>query len=194
MTRGESFPTGSDAFRSARSVAELLELITEKARELVGAHQATTSVVSGEDWTKAVHAVSLSDKYEAWRTYDERPDGSGIYRLVCQFNRPMRLTQSEVEAHPAWRGFGAAAERHPPMRGWLAVPLTGREDRNVGIIQLTDKYDGDFSASDEAALVELARFASAALEETRRSARAERRHRSTGRPGRATDRIEGRGA
>ena len=49
MTRDESFPAVSDALRSARSIAELLELITEKARELVGAHQATTSVVFGED-------------------------------------------------------------------------------------------------------------------------------------------------
>src|SRR5437867_5375678 len=155
MTRDESFPAVSDALRSARSIAELLELITEKARELVGAHQATTSVAFGEDWTKALHAVSLSDRYAAWRTYDERPDGSGIYRLVCQLNRPMRLTQAELEAHPAWRGFGAAAERHPPMRAWLAVPLTGRGGRNIGVIQLSDKYDGDFGAKDEATLVEL---------------------------------------
>ena len=98
MTRDESFPAVSDALRSARSIAELLELITEKARELVGAHQATTSVVFGEDWAKAVHAVSLSDKYAAWRTYDQRPDGSGIYRMVCQLNRPMRLTQAELDA------------------------------------------------------------------------------------------------
>ena len=194
MTRDESFPTVSDALRSARSIAELLELITEKARELVGAHQATTSVVFGEDWAKAVHAVSLSDKYAAWRTYDERPDGSGIYRLVCQLNRPMRLTQADLEAHPAWRGFGAAAERHPPMRAWLAAPLTGRGGRNIGVIQLSDKYDGDFSAKDEATLVELARLASAALEGTRRSARAQRRRGAIGRHLRPGKQIEGRGA
>ncbi len=175
MTQDESLPAVSDALRSARSIPELLDLITEKARELVGAHQATTSVVFGEDWAKAIHAVSLSDKYAAWRTYDERPDGSGIYRLVCQLKRPMRLTQAELEGHPAWRGFGAAAERHPRMRGWLAVPLTGRGGRNIGIIQLSDKYDGEFSAADEAVLVELGRLASIAFEETRRSARAQRR-------------------
>lgn len=175
MTRDESVTAISDALRSACSVAEVLGLITTKARELVGAHQATTSVVLSDDWAKAVHAVSLSDKYAAWRMYDERPDGSGIYRLVCRLNRPMRLTQAELEADPAWRGFGAAAERHPPMRGWLAVPLTGREGRNIGLIQLSDKYDGEFSAADETVLLELARLASVVLEETRRSARAQRR-------------------
>lgn len=163
------------ALGSARTIPELLDLITEKARELVGAHQATTSVVFGEDWAKAVHAISLSDKYAAWRTYDELPDGSGIYRLVCQFNGPMRLTQAELAAHPAWRGFGAAAERHPPMRGWLAVPLAGRGGRNIGLIQLSDKYDGEFSPADETVVVELARLASIAFEETRQSARAQRR-------------------
>jgi hypothetical protein len=41
MTRGDPLPAVSDAFGAARSVSELLEVITEKARELVGAHQAT---------------------------------------------------------------------------------------------------------------------------------------------------------
>ncbi len=175
MTQDESLTVVSHALRSARSFPELLDLITERARELVGAHQATTSVVFGQNWAKALHAVSLSDKYAAWRTYDEPPDGSGIYRLVCQLNRPMCLTQAELEAHSAWRGFGAAAKRHPPMRGWLAVPLTGRGRRNIGIIQLSDKYDGEFNAEDETTLVEFARLASAALEDLRQSARAQRR-------------------
>ncbi len=175
MTRDESLTAVSDAFGAARSVFGLLEVITAKARELVGAHQATASVVFGETWAKAVHAVSLSEKYAAWRAYDERPDGSGIYRLVCQLNRPIRLTHAELEAHSAWRGFGAAAERHPPMRGWLAVPLTGRGGRNIGLLQLSDRYDGEFSAAHEAVLVELARLASVALQDLRESARAQRR-------------------
>lgn len=142
MTHGTTLTAAADALGSARDITELLERITEKARELVGAHQATTSLVIGTNWARSIHAVSLSDKYAAWRTYDEQPDGSGIYRLVCQLNGPMRLTQAELEAHPAWPGFGAAASRHPPMRGWLAVPLTGQRGRNVGVIQLSDKYEG----------------------------------------------------
>jgi len=153
----------------------VLQVVTETARELVGAHQAATSLVAGANWTRAIHAISLSEKYAAWREYDERPDGSGIYRLVCQQNRPMRLTQAELEAHPAWRGFGAAAGRHPPMRGWLAVPLTGRGGRNIGLIQLSDKREGDFTDEDEALLVQVARLASVAIGDVRRSARVHRR-------------------
>ncbi len=163
------------AINSAQTVDELLEVVTESARQLIGAHQATTSLVAGENWARAIHAVSLSDKYTAWREYDERPDGSGIYRLVCQLNRPIRLTQSAFEAHPAWRGFGEAASRHPPMRGWLAVPLKRADGRNIGLIQLSDKYEGDFTGEDENALVRLAGVASVAIGRVRQLARSERR-------------------
>ncbi|MBI1892724.1 MAG: GAF domain-containing protein [Candidatus Rokubacteria bacterium] len=163
------------AINSARSLREVLQVVTEKARELGGTHQAVTSLTVGENWAEAIHAISLSDKYAPWREYDERPDGSGIYRLVCQLNRPMRLTHDELDAHPAWRGFGKAAGRHPPMRGWLAAPLTRRDSRNIGLIQLSDKYEGEFTEEDEAVLVRLAELASVAVENIRRLARTHRR-------------------
>jgi len=175
----QRFGTAALTIHSARSLNEVLQVVTDQARELVGVHQSTTSLLVGEDWAKAVHAVSLSDKYATWRAYDERPDGSGIYRLVCQLNLPMRLTQAELEAHPAWQGFGKAASRHPPMRGWLAVPLTGRGGRNIGLIQLSDKYEGEFTGEDEAVLVQVARLASDAIEKVRRVTRAQRRARGT---------------
>ena len=78
------------------------------------------------------------------------PDGSGIYAWLCEHNRAVRMTQAEFEAHPRWRRFGKHAKNHPPMRGWLAAPLIGREGRNLGLIQLSDKEDG--SEFDEADL------------------------------------------
>jgi len=65
------------------------------------------------------------------------------------------------------------------MRGWLAAPFIGRGGRNVGVVQLSDKYEGDFTAKDEVALTHLARLASLRIENLRQSARANRR-RSTG--------------
>lgn len=160
---------------SARSLDEVLRIVTETAREIVGAHQSVTSLTVDENWAQAITHVSLSDKYAAWREYDEKPDGSGIYRLVCELNRPMRMTQAELEAHPAWRGFGAAAGKHPPLRGWLAAPLIGRRGENLGLIQLSDKEEGEFTAEDEAVLVQLAQMASVAIENARLHADAERR-------------------
>jgi GAF domain-containing protein len=66
-----------------------------------------------------------------------------------------------------------AAARKPQMapgldmRGWLAAPLSGRDSaygRNLGAIQLSDKYDGDFTEQDEAELAQLALVVSIAVE------------------------------
>lgn len=150
---------------AAGGVDATLNAITEEARRLIGAHQAVASLTSDRDWVQAINAISLSDRYAAWRSYDAPTDGSGIYSLVCQTNEPMRLTQAELEAHPAWRGFGAEANRHPPMRGWLAVPLVGRDNRNIGLVQLSDKSDGgDFTEFDENILMQLAQVAAIAVE------------------------------
>lgn len=152
---------------STLSIEEELELIGEEARRIIGAHMSSASLTANDDWGQTIVYVSLSGKYASWRGFDETRDGSGIYRLVCQTNRPMRMTQPELEAHPAWHGFGKAAGKHPPLRGWLAAPLADRDGRNLGLLMLSDKYEGDFSANDEAILVQLAAMGSVALENAR---------------------------
>ena len=150
-------------------VPELLNHVTEVARRLIGAHQSATSLTQGDDYAQAIQAASFSDKYAAWRNYDEAPTGAGIYRLVCESNRPMVMTQAELEKHPAWRGFGAAKERHPPMRGWLAVPIVGQDGGNLGLIQLSDKENGEFDQDDLNELLQLASITGVAVGNIRAS-------------------------
>jgi PAS domain S-box-containing protein len=152
------------AVASAPSLREAMQVVTDKARQIIGAHQAVTSFSVDRNWAQAVTGLSLSDKYTAYRDYNALPDGSGIYVLVCELNRPMRMTQAELEAHPRWRDFGSETGKHPPMRGWLAAPLIGRDGRNLGLIELSDRYEGEFSEEDETILVQLAQMASAAVE------------------------------
>ncbi|MFI9624604.1 SpoIIE family protein phosphatase [Streptomyces sp. NPDC052042] len=150
---------------TAPSLDYALQTVTEEARALVGAHQSITSMTMNLHWAQAINAVSLSDKYAEYRSFDAPPVGEGVYVLVCRENRPMRMTQDQLEAHPAWRGFGPYAKEHPPLRGWLAVPLITSDGRNLGLIQLSDKEDGgEFTADDEAILVQLAQLASASIE------------------------------
>lgn len=155
----------SVALSDARSVQSTLEHITEAARLIIGAHQSVTSRTIDGDWSHAITALSLSEKYAGWRPYGATPDGSGIYSIVCETNGPMRLTQAELEAHPRWRAFGSSVAEHPPIRGWLAAPLIARDGTNRGLIQLSDKFEGDFDASDTAILVQIAQLASAAIEQ-----------------------------
>jgi GAF domain-containing protein len=160
--------TDPSSVSSSESFLEaLFAALVEQARSAIGAHQAVASLTLGPDWSQTIVALSLSDKYGEFRAYNEKPQGTGIYTLVCRQNRPMRLTQGEIEAHPAWQNFGAEKGRHPPMRGWLAVPLVGMDGRNLGLVQLSDKYEGEFTAEDEAKLIQLAQLAAAATENAR---------------------------
>lgn len=144
-----------------------LQEVADQAREVIGAHQAVASVVYAQDWANSVNSLSLSEKYKDFRGMAEAPTGDGIYALVSETNQSLRLTQAELEAHPRWRGFGSYAAKHAPMRGWLAVPLTGRAGKNIGLLQLSDKYEGEFTQQDEYAAQELAQLASFAIENAR---------------------------
>jgi PAS domain S-box-containing protein len=164
MRQLQGLTTAALAINSALSVEQVLQVITEQAASIIGAHQSVTSMTMNQNWAQAINAVYLSDKYARWQNYDEKPDGTGIYARVCQLNRPMRLTQAELEAHPHWQGFGKEATNHPPLCGWLAAPLVGRNGTNIGLIQLSDKQDGEFTEADEVILVQLAQMASVAVE------------------------------
>ena len=149
---------------ATESVEEFLQLVTDRTREIIGAHQAVTSTTGGPDRGPAVRAVSLSEKYAGSRDYDVTPTGSGMCAFAREANRPVRLSQAQLEAHPRWRSSGREAGRQPPMRGWLSAPLIGRDGRSLGLIQLSDKFEGDFTVEDETALSQLANVASAVVE------------------------------
>src|ERR1051326_1951675 len=55
---------------------ELLQCVTDISREVVGAHQSVISLTVGPAAAQLISAISLSDKYAAWREYDDKPDGS----------------------------------------------------------------------------------------------------------------------
>lgn len=163
----QGLTTAALAINSALSVEEVLQVITQQAALIIGAHQSVTSMTINQNWAQAINAVYMSEKYAAWRDYDAKPDGSGIYACVCDLNHPMRMTQAQLETDESWRGFGKEAKNHPPLRGWLAAPLVGRDGHNIGLIQLSDKYEGEFNQADEAILVQLAQMASVAIENAR---------------------------
>ncbi len=146
---------------------DLYQQLADALRETIGAHQALVSLNVGDTHAQHIHAVSFSAKYARWKDYATPSDGSGIYALVSEQNRPLRMTQAELEAHPRWRGFGAHAAEHPPMRGWLAVPLIGSDGRNIGQLQLSDKLRGEFTEEDELVAVQFAQMASIAIERAR---------------------------
>jgi GAF domain-containing protein len=142
----------------------VLTQAAELARVLARAHQGAATQVMGEDWAHARKYFSLSEKYAAWADYHTPARGFGIHAYAHRVHQPIRLTDEQLRTHPEWRNFGGEHDRHPPMRGWLAVPLIGTDGDNYGFIQASDRLEGDFTAQDEANLVRLASLTSTALD------------------------------
>ncbi|WP_051470148.1 hybrid sensor histidine kinase/response regulator [Fischerella sp. PCC 9605] len=164
LNRLKQLTAASPLINSTLSLDEILRLIADKSREIIEAHMAIVHLTLDGNWADTLTKISLSEKYAQWRGYQASLDGSGIYTLVCQMQQPMRLTQAELKVHPAWCSFGKAARKHPPLRGWLAAPLRFRNGKSLGVIQLSDKYEGEFTEEDENILVQLAQMAAAAID------------------------------
>jgi signal transduction histidine kinase/ActR/RegA family two-component response regulator len=149
----------------ATEVAAVLQVITDEARRLIESHQSFTSLMNDSARSTPVTVISLSDKYKALSAGDARVDDWSLARAVCAGNAARRLTQVELEAHLSAHPEDARATA--PMRGWLGAPLVGRDGRNIGLIQLSDRIGGEYTPDDEAVLVQLAQMASVALENAR---------------------------
>ena len=147
---------GAQSITLHLSLDGMVHELAEQARGVIGAHQAAVSLAFGDDPAQAMDALSLSSSYAPRRDQVLLPHGSGIYASCSRRTRPVRLSQAEVQQHPAWCQVGSPADRMRMMRGWLAVPLSGRDGRHVGVLQLSDEYDGDFTRQDEYVAIELA--------------------------------------
>jgi GAF domain-containing protein len=148
----------------AQSANQVLSEAAELARALIGAHQSAIAIIVQKDWTTVRKYFSLSSKYAAWANYSTAATGYGIHGWLLDQRQPIRLTQDELLAHPEWKNFGTESSQHPPMRGWLAAPLLDVKGTNWGLFQLSDKYQGDFTAQDEQRFVQFVKLVSIALE------------------------------
>jgi GAF domain-containing protein len=164
----EFAPEVADDPKLAARLDDILHRACSLARALTGAEQAALAVDMDGDGRATRKYFNLSAKYARWRDFRVDPHGLGLHGIQPGAGEVVRLTQAEVEAHPAWTGFGEVAEIHPPMRGWLATAVCGESGRWYGLLQLSDKSDGtDFAAEDEDHIRELAAFTGATLDALR---------------------------
>ncbi|HVR73831.1 MAG TPA: response regulator [Planctomycetota bacterium] len=166
----------SVSINSAPSIEKMLQVVTDSARDILGAHMAATIMSLGRNWSQAMSAVSLSEKHRPARSPDGEVDsGSAPSRVVltplesvvCHMQKSLRLSEGELNSHPAWQGAklgGPEGSVRPTLRGWVGAPLYERSSRNMGLVELSDKQRGDFTAEDEAVLNQLAQVASIAID------------------------------
>ncbi|HXI11109.1 MAG TPA: PAS domain-containing protein [Thermoanaerobaculia bacterium] len=157
----------SAVINSNLATDDILQRVTDAARELIGTHQAVSSLTIDDESGRFIHAISLSDEYATRRASLEERDGEEIRSILSETNQATRLTQKQVEAHPRWNGESGGSRMERPVNGWLAAPLTGRDGRARGLIELSDKYSGELTTEDEGILAQLAQAAASAIENAR---------------------------
>ncbi len=156
-----SLAEASVQINSALALDTLLQAITDQARSIIGAHQAFTTLLPRGVWHKSMTCVS-SDEGQAAMQFPA--ESAEIFMLACNLNTPLRITASAKEDRP-WRSM--IKNEEATRRGWLAAPLLTRDGRNLGLIQLSGKNNGEFTSDDEAILVQLAHMASVAIDNVR---------------------------
>src|SRR5687768_12744982 len=88
-TQLHKLTAASLSINSAACSQKIIKVATESAREIIGTHRASTTLVTDNNWQHGLTVVAASDKYAAWREGEHRPDGSGIQSLVCRLNKPV---------------------------------------------------------------------------------------------------------
>jgi GAF domain-containing protein len=141
------------------SLTEMLHLVSEQARELVGG-DCCVATVALEGTPRGAEAASYPEDDRRWTTFIRWLDLTAVYRLLRRSGGSVRLAGEHLAGLAPFQ----AEPRERPLHGWLAASLTALDGSELGAIQLFDKPGGAFTQEDEAALVHLAQMASAAVD------------------------------
>ena len=148
------------ALSSELSLDDLLKKLAETAASLTGARYAALGVIdeSGTGLERFVHTGIDAETVDA---IGELPRGNGILGALITDARSLRLTAITDDSRSA--GF---PPNHPPMRGFLGVPIALR-GRAYGNLYLTEKAKGPFTDEDQELVETLASQAAVAIENAR---------------------------
>jgi nitrate/nitrite-specific signal transduction histidine kinase len=148
------------AVASVLSVDEVLQVIVDQVRPLVGAEYAALGIVDGRGVIERFLTSGLSD--EARARIGPLPRGHGFLGLIIRENGSFRIP--DITKDPRRYGF---PPHHPPMTSFLGVPVTVK-GRSVGNLYLTNKHDAvEFTANDQEVVETFARHAAIAIENAR---------------------------
>lgn len=142
-------------------VEEVLQLIVDRVRGLVGAHYAALGILA-EDREHIERFITSGITPEQRRLLGPPPEGHGLLGLIIKEGRSLRIPN--IARHPASYGF---PPNHPMMTSLLGVPVR-LKNRVIGDLYLTDKVGAPEFTDDDQRLVELfAAHAGIAIENAR---------------------------
>ncbi|MBI5607683.1 MAG: GAF domain-containing protein [Deltaproteobacteria bacterium] len=143
------------ALTSERDLDRLLNLIVGAASRVVDAERGTLFLVdpdTGELWSKVAQGLGGEIRL---------PRGSGIVGAVAETAQVIKLRDAYADPR-----FNQDVDRSTGYRtrNLLAVPLRNTHGDVVGVLQLLNKHEGDFSEADADLLRALGGQAAAAIE------------------------------
>ena len=148
------------ALSSELSLDDLLQKLAETAAALTGARYAALGVIN-KTGTGLERFLHTGIDAETVTEIGHLPRGRGILGALITDARSLRL--ESIVDDPRSVGF---PPHHPPMRGFLGVPILLR-GRAFGNLYLTEKESGSFTAEDQELVETLASQAAVAIENAR---------------------------
>ncbi|MBU0610661.1 MAG: PAS domain S-box protein, partial [Armatimonadetes bacterium] len=138
----------------------LLQRAVDGACELAEAEMGCT----GHDYTDDRFRLTAIARAASTRSWPEAADLSvehgGLCLELLHSDAALRLTDEELRQHPA---YASLPPEHATLCGLLGVSLTDPAGRPVGVLAVSCRREGEFTARDESLLQQLATFASLAL-------------------------------
>jgi signal transduction histidine kinase len=162
-TAGSVFSALDAAVRSIAglgAVDEVLQVIVDRVRPLVGAQYAALGIVDEGGRIERFITSGMDDATR--RAIGPLPQGLGLLGLIIHENRPFRIP--DLNTDPRRHGFPA---NHPPMSSFLGVPITYAGE-SLGRLYLTNKLGArEFTAQDQAVVETFALHAGIAMANAR---------------------------
>jgi hypothetical protein len=151
------------ALSTTESVPEVLTLVVEHARELVGAGCAlAASRLLDED--RPIVASSFADNSAVWAVLVEAVESAEGEPLLSPLAGNTRAAGERITEDPVCRALLSACRPPLGIRAWLAAPITALDGRQLGSIHLLDDAEDRSSELALAVLGQVAQLASAAIE------------------------------
>ncbi|MEN6402845.1 MAG: PAS domain S-box protein [Armatimonadia bacterium] len=139
---------------AASTLESLFEVTARAAQDLTGAR---VCLVKHEAQDYEASLLGDDSSPRGLVTRREGPEGEHwtALREWLGERRSVRYTQAELLAHPQIPGLPA---EHPPLDGLAGAWIEDQKSRRAGLILVSGKDKGDFTAHDEQALVQLSEF------------------------------------
>ena len=156
----DAFDAATRAIAGLQSVDDVLQVIVDQVRPLVGARYAALGIVDADGVIERFITAGIGADMRA--RIGAPPRGHGFLGLIIRENRSIRIP--DIARDPRRYGF---PPNHPPMHSFLGVPVAV-QGRSVGNLYLTDKAGAaEFSEDDQRLVETFAVHAGIAIENAR---------------------------